>query len=239
MTSSNTPETFPIAIEGGHVTARHYAATPPPVATLVFAHGAGSSQSHPAITTFMHALAERGIEGVTFDFPYREQGRKIPDRAPVLEQCYAAVIAQVRERLASARDQLFIGGRSMGGRMATQLAAQDAQLPIAGLVLLGYPLHPPGQPSKRRDAHLPQVGRPMLIVQGSRDTFGTPDEMRPVFEPLAPLATLHIVEGADHSLVVSRTASKQAPVNDAIRRVVVDWMTAITRADAATRPPQR
>lgn len=220
------------------MTAFHYAATPPAAATLVFAHGAGSSQTHPSITTFMHALAARGFDGVTFNFPYREQGRKIPDRAPVLEQCYAAVIAQTRERVASAREWLFVGGRSMGGRMATQLAAQQAALPIAGLVLLGYPLHPPGQPSKRRDAHLPHVGRPMLIVQGSRDTFGTPDEMRPVFEPLAPLATLHIVEGADHSLVVSRTPAKQAPVTEAIQLVVAEWMTAITRAGGATRTPQ-
>lgn len=220
------------------MTAFHYAATPPSVATLVFAHGAGSSQSHPAITSFMQALAACGVDGVTFNFPYREQGRKIPDRAPVLEQCYAAVIAQTLQRVASARMHLFIGGRSMGGRMATQLAAQQASLPIAGLVLLGYPLHPPGQPTKRRDAHLPHVKRPMLVVQGSKDTFGTPDELHPVFAPLVPRATLHIVEGADHSLVVSRTASRQAPTNEAIRALVVDWMTTLTREDKATRPPQ-
>lgn len=216
------------------MTAFHYAATPPAVGTLIFAHGAGSSQTHPAITSFMQALAAQGIDGVTFNFPYREQGRKIPDRAPILEQCYAHVIAATRERLTSARTWLFIGGRSMGGRMATQLAAQQRDLPVAGLVLLGYPLHPPGQPAKRRDAHLPLIRQPMLIVQGSKDTFGTPDEMHPVFDPLAPRATLDIVEGADHSLVVSRTASRQAPVNDAIRTRVVDWMRAITRAGEAT-----
>lgn len=216
------------------MTAFHYAATPPAVGTLIFAHGAGSSQTHPAITSFMQAIAAHRIDGVTFNFPYREQGRKIPDRAPVLEQCYAAVIAATRERLASARARLFIGGRSMGGRMATQLVAQQPELAVAGLVLLGYPLHPPGQPSKRRDAHLPLVRQPMLVVQGSRDTFGTPDEMHPVFDPLAPRATLHIVEGADHSLVVSRTASRQAPVNDAIRARVVDWIRAITEAGEAT-----
>lgn len=216
------------------MTAFHYAATPPAVCALIFAHGAGSSQTHPAITSFMQALTAHGIDGVTFNFPYREQGRKMPDRAPVLEQCYAAVIAATRERLASARARLFIGGRSMGGRMATQLAAQQRDLPIEGLVLLGYPLHPPGQPSKRRDAHLPLVRRPMLVVQGSKDTFGTPDEMRPVFDPLAPRATLHIVDGADHSLVVSRTASRQAPVNDAIRTLVVDWIRALTAEGEAT-----
>lgn len=211
------------------MTALHYAATTPSVGTLVFAHGAGSSQSHPAITSFMEALAARGFDGVTFNFPYRERGRRIPDKAPVLEQCYAAVIAQVRERIASARQWLFIGGRSMGGRMATQLAAQQPDLPVAGLVLLGYPLHPPGQPHKRRDAHLPGVTQPMLVVQGSKDTFGTPDEMHAVFDPLAPRATLHIVHGADHSLVVSRTPARQAPTNDAVRTTVEAWMLSIIR----------
>ena len=90
-------------------------------------------------------------------------------------------------------------GLSMGGRMATHVAAADRDLPVAGLIMLGYPLHPPGQPQKRRDAHLPSVQRPMLIVQGSRDTFGTPEELGPVLEPLVPRATLHVIRGGDHS----------------------------------------
>ena len=96
----------------------------------------------------------------------------------MLEGCYRAVIDAVRDRVDSARRALFIGGKSMGGRIATQVAAADAALPLAGLVLLGYPLHPPGQPDRLRDAHLPQVARPMLFVQGTRDTFGTPARAR-------------------------------------------------------------
>ena len=122
---------------------------------------------------FAQALSALGLDVVTFNFLYTEQKRRIPDRAPVLEDCYRAVIDAVRARLDSATRALFIGGKSMGGRIATQVAAADPQLPIAGLVLLGYPLHPPGQPHKLRDAHLPLVGRPMLFVQGSRDAFGT------------------------------------------------------------------
>lgn len=115
--------------------------------------------------------------------------------------------------------------------MATQLAASDPTLPIAGLVLLGYPLHPPGNPAKRRDAHLPAVKRPMLVIQGSRDTFGTPEELHPVFDPLTPAATLHVIDGGDHSYKVARAgATGQAAIDSDVRQAAVDWMTAIMRA---------
>ena len=91
----------------------------------------------------------------------------------------------------------------MGGRAATHVAADDPAIPIEGLVLLGYPLHPPGRPDQLRDAHLPGVGRPMLFIQGSRDTFGTPSELKPILGSLSPLPTLHTVEGGDHSLKVA------------------------------------
>ncbi|MGC4085839.1 MAG: alpha/beta fold hydrolase [Vicinamibacterales bacterium] len=112
------------------------------------AHGAGAGQRHPFMVGFARGMAARGFDIVTFDFPYMEQRRKLPDRAPVLENCYAAVIDATRARVSSARDCLFIGGKSMGGRMATQLAASRQDIALAGLVLLGYPLHPPGNPGK-------------------------------------------------------------------------------------------
>jgi len=176
---------------------------------------------------FAQALSELGIDLVTFNFFYTEQKRKAPDRAPVLEACYRAVIASVREHLDSARDALFIGGKSMGGRIATQVAAADAALPVAGLVLLGYPLHPPGQPQKLRDAHLPSVRRPMLFIQGSRDAFGTPDELAPVLAPLSPSPTLHVVDGGDHSFKLGRKDPvRQSAVHADIQKHIVAWIKA-------------
>jgi predicted alpha/beta-hydrolase family hydrolase len=151
----------------------------------------------------------------------------VPDKAPVLEGCYRAVIDAVRTHVQAdpARGGLFIGGKSMGGRIATQVAAADRDLPIAGLVLLGYPLHPPGRPEQRSDAHLPAIRRPMLFVQGSRDTFGTPAELSPVLDQLDPAPTLHVVAGGDHSFKVSRTdTAKQAAVYDDVQRTIVDWI---------------
>jgi len=214
------------------VTALHYGVAPPPSAALIVAHGAGAGQHHPSITAFARGMAELGFDVVTFNFPYTEQQRRLPDRAPVLEACYRAVINATRARLASAQACLFIGGKSMGGRMATHVAAADASLPVAGLVLLGYPFHPPGKPEKRRDGHLPFVRRPMLVVQGSRDTFGTPDEIGPVFGALSPPATLHGVEGGDHSFKVARVGRDgQAAIDAAIREHVARWMRSVMQAD--------
>lgn len=195
-------------------------------ATLILAHGAGAPQLHPFMVSFARALSERGFDVVTFNFLYAEQRRKVPDRMPQLISCYRAVIEAARAELPSARERLFIGGKSMGGRAATHVAAADAALVLAGLVLLGYPLHPPGRPDQLRDAHLPDVRRPMLFVQGSRDTFGTPSELKPILASLVPLPTLHHVEGGDHSFKVSGRDARprQAAVYAEIQDVVADWI---------------
>lgn len=211
--------------DGTTVGARYYpAASPEDVgARLILAHGAGAPQSHPFMVAFARGLAERGVDVVTFDFPYMEARRRVPDPAPVLERCYLRAIAAVRagppggaSGAAKGADRrppaLFIGGKSMGGRIASHVAAfhADAAGDLAGLVFLGYPLHPPGRPDRRRDAHLPDIAAPVLFVQGSRDAFGTPDELRPVLDILGSRAELLVVEGGDHSFVVSRTASASA-----------------------------
>jgi predicted alpha/beta-hydrolase family hydrolase len=171
-------------------------------ATLVLAHGAGGRQTHPWMIRTAHALLGRGFDVVTFDFLYSHAGRRVPDRNDVLDATWRAVAEAVRERQGRQRP-LFVGGKSMGGRIATQVAAQSGFGDIAGLVLLGYPLHPPGKPERLRAAHLPKVRSPMLFVQGSRDGFGTPDELRPIVESL-PAAELFVVEGGDHSLVTPK-----------------------------------
>ena len=123
----------------------------------------------------------------------------------------------------------------MGGRIATQVAAADPDLDVNGLVLLGYPLHPPGRPDQRRDAHLPAVGRPMLFVQGSRDAFGTPIELAPVLETFTRRATLHIVEGGDHSFTVARDRTRQTAVLDQVQRTIVEWIRTLTSRSVDAR----
>ena len=178
---------------------------------------------------FARALSERGIDAFTFNFLYTEQGRKVPDRMPQLVACFRAVIDVARAEVAGARERLFIGGKSMGGRASTHVAAEDRDLPIKGLVLLGYPLHPPGRPDQTRDAHLPGVRRPMLFVQGTRDTFGTPSELKPILSSLAPPPTLHTVDGGDHSFKISGRDQKtrQEAVYSEIQDAIVDWMTRV------------
>ena len=225
MSSSINPEAFAVALDAGQtVTALHYAAGQPASgAALIVAHGAGAGQTSPFMVDFARALATRGFDTVTFNFLYTEQRRRLPDRAPVLEACYAAVIEETRRRLQSARDALFIGGKSMGGRMATHLGAQDVA-GLKGIVVLGYPLHPPGQPDKLRVAHLSAIHVPVLIVQGEKDTFGAPDEFKPHLKTMTAPVLLHAIAGADHSLTVR--SKKGADVFDGILTFVADWIRA-------------
>jgi predicted alpha/beta-hydrolase family hydrolase len=198
-------------------------------AVIVLAHGAGAGQRSTFMVDFAEALSDMGVDVVTFNFPYVEQRRKIPDRAPVLEACYRSVILAVRGELESARRALFIGGKSMGGRIATQVAAADPDLPIDGIALLGYPLHPPGRPQQRRDKHLPAIRVPILIAQGSRDTFGTPPEFEPILRA-APTATLYVVVGGDHSFKLARKdAAAQAAIYDDLQRTIVEWIEGVSR----------
>ena len=190
-------------------------------AALILGHGAGAGQRSAFMVDFAAALSALGIDVITFNFLYIEQGRKIPDRAPALEACSRAVLDAIYADVPSARRALFIGGKSMGGRIATQVAAADPRLRVAGLVLLGYPLHPPGKPDERRDKHLPAIARPMLFVQGTRDAFGTPDELAPILSALQPTPIVHVVPKGDHSFKLSRKdpAAQAALYADAQRAI--------------------
>src|SRR5438477_4838801 len=173
--------------------------------TLILGHGAGADQTSGFMVAFANALAERGIDVVTFNFLYSEHRRRIPDPNGRLESCWRAVIETVRGRIASGAGRLAIGGKSMGGRIASQVAAGGVG-DLAGLVFLGYPLHPPGRPDRLRAAHLRDVRAPMLFVQGSRDAFGTPAELQPIITQLGSLADLFVVDGGDHSFKVPKSA---------------------------------
>jgi predicted alpha/beta-hydrolase family hydrolase len=198
--------------------------------TLILGHGAGAGQTSDFIVSFASGLAARGIDIITFNFLYREQGRRIPDPNDKLEACYRAVIEVVREQKKS-RNALAIGGKSMGGRIASQVAASGIG-ELAGLVFLGYPLHPPGRPDRLRAKHLSDIQAPMLFVQGSRDAFGTPDELRPIVTSLEPPAGLYVVEGGDHSFKVRKGAGQDdtyRAIQDHIAAWLHEWI-AVKRA---------
>jgi uncharacterized protein len=204
-----------------------YRASDPAGRLLVLAHGAGAGQHHPFMTAIASRLAARGVDVVTFDFDYMREGRKVPDRAPVLEACFGRVVDSAMARDEFSAHRLLIGGKSMGGRMATHLAAEDfvarggAGPRLSGTIALGYPLHPPGKPQQLRTGHLPAIRTPLLVVQGSRDAFGTPDELRPFITTMSGPVTLHVVEGGDHSLVVTR--SPRDGVLDTVADVIARW----------------
>jgi len=178
------------------------------------------------------ALCGLGVDVVTFNFLYTERRRHAPDRRPLLDACCRAVIEAARRQVAGPQRPLFAGGKSMGGRIATHVAAEHRDLGLSGIVLLGYPLHPPGRPAERRDAHLPAIGLPMLFVQGSHDTFGTPEELRPALAPLSPPATLHVVEGGDHSFKIrKRDPARQAALLRDAHRAIAEWIGRVSRTD--------
>ncbi len=191
--------------------------------TLLLGHGAGANQTSGFMRDFAGALAARGIEVVTFNFLYSEQGRNAPDRADKLEACYRAVIETVSKKLGDNR--LFIGGKSMGGRIASQVAAQGME-GLHGLVFLGYPLHPPGSPEKLRAEHLSKINKPMLFVQGERDPFGTPDELQPIIKKLKPAAKIYPIAQGDHSFKVPKKSP--VPQDEVYRRAqdaIAAWLT--------------
>lgn len=195
-------------------------------ATLILAHGAGAGRHTRFIVDAGRELSRRGVTTITFDFPYIAAGRKVPDKAPVLEAHWEAVIAQVRND-ADERLPLAIGGKSMGGRMASHVAARGIE-GVRGLVFLGYPLHPPGRPAQRRDAHLPAIRIPMLFVQGSRDEFGTAAEIRELLPRCHASARLVEVEGGDHSFKVpARSGRTASQVLDRVYDAVAEFVKAL------------
>jgi uncharacterized protein len=165
---------------------------------LVLAHGAGSGMRAPFMEGFAEEIGRLGVATLRFEFPYMQAGRRAPDRPPVLIDAWRDAFADGVSR--AGRRRVFAGGKSMGGRIASMAAAEG--MPAAGLVFLGYPLHPPGRPEKIRDAHLPDVPVPMLFLQGSRDTFARPDLLAGVLARLGPRAQHVEVAGGDHSFRV-------------------------------------
>lgn len=216
------------ASESDSVTALLYAASKKDRLgiTVILGHGAGANQLTPFMRLFASGLAERGFDAMTFNFIYMEQGRRVPDPKAKLESCYGSVIEAAGKHEKLKGNRIVIGGKSMGGRIASQVAATDEIAEkISGLVLLGYPLHPPGHHEKLRDAHLNQIKAPLLIVQGSRDAFGTSEELREAIKRLHLPATLHVIEGGDHSLKVPKSSGlSQQQVYDSAMDEIAHWL---------------
>ena len=191
--------------------------------TVVLGHGAGGTRRTGQLVALAEALAASGRRAVLYNFPYTDARRRVPDPPELLEAATRAVGEHVRAALGGAR--VVHGGRSMGGRIASQVVAQGA--PADGLVFLGYPLHPPGRPDALRDRHLSKVGVPMLFVQGTRDTFARADLLEALVRRLGERATCHRVEGADHSFaVLKRSGRAAAEVEAEVHGAVLAWLSA-------------
>ncbi len=188
---------------------------------LVLGHGAGGSRRQPALVRLADALAGTGRRVVLYNFPYSERRQRRPDPPGVLESTTRAVGEHARTALSAER--LVHGGRSMGGRIASQVVAAGAA--ADGLVFLAYPLHPPGQPDRLRDRHLPQITVPMLFVQGTRDAFARPDLLEAVLARLGSRARLFRVDGGDHSFAVSKRSGRTAAdVEEEVLAAVRGWL---------------
>ena len=182
----------------GPITAA-YAHPRSPFATIVVAHGAGAGMDHPFLAGFASACLEEGIAALRFNFPYAESGRRSPDTEGVLRDTWRAAFEAASHRAAGR--PVWASGKSLGGRIAS-MAAADGDIDPAGLVFLGYPLHPPGRPERIRDEHLYRIEAPMLFLQGTSDPFASPELLQSVVEKLGALATLVPFEGGGHSFEV-------------------------------------
>ena len=190
-------------------------------AVFVCAHGAGGNMDDRGILQLAKVLRSRGIAVVRFNFLYKEKGSGRPDPMPRLTDCITAVVARTREEIKPRI--LIIGGRSMGGRAASMLAADGFD--CDGLLLLAYPLHPPGKPEKLRDAHLPAIKVPVICFSGTRDPFCTPSLMEEALKRVKTGWDMHWLEGADHSFHVLKSSGKtDLQVMDEVGKAAQQWV---------------
>lgn len=202
-----------------------------PAATLVLAHGAGAGMDHPFMAGFSRAMAEASVASLRFNFPYVERGRRSPDPERVLRETWLAAFAAADAM--SGGGAVFAGGKSLGGRIASMCVADG--MPAAGLVFLGYPLHPPGKPDRIRDEHLHRITVPMLFLQGTRDPFATPDLLAGVVRDLGDRATLEPVEGGNHSFRVRGARADDREIGAALAGSAAPFVRRVAGASRRTK----
>ncbi len=223
-----SPETqrWGIAVGSCETSALYQRAAGESKALFVCAHGAGGHMEDRGMERVSAVLRERGFDVVRFNFLYRARGARRPDLMPRLIECFEAVIARVRTEVGTGR--LIVGGRSMGGRAASMLAAEGCD--CDGLFLLAYPLHSPGKPENLRVAHLPRIRVPVLCINGTRDTFCERDLMEKTLESVQADWTMHWIEGADHSFRVPKASGRgEADVYAEIGEVSARWLARVGR----------
>ena len=197
-----------------------------PRACFVFAHGAGAGMTHSFMEAFANGLGERNIATLRYQFPYMEKGGKRPDPPAVAQAAVRAAVAEAAQNFPGLA--LIAGGKSFGGRMTSQARAAAPLPGVRGLAFVGFPLHPAGKPSTDRADHLAKVDIPMLFLQGSRDTLAEVALIEPVVKRLGPRASLHLVDGADHSFhVLARSGRNDREVLDEILDAFASWAAAI------------
>jgi predicted alpha/beta-hydrolase family hydrolase len=200
-------------------------APPDPVATLVLAHGAGAGMEHPFMAGFARAIAEEGVATLRFNFVYMERGRRSPDPERVLRDAWLAAF----EAATGDPGPVLVGGKSLGGRIASMCVADG--MAAAGLVFLGYPLHPPGKPERLRDEHLSRIEVPMLFVQGTADPFARTERLREVVRRLGDRATPAEVEGGDHSFNVRGRRRDPHEVGAGLAEVAAPFVRRVAEGD--------
>ena len=189
---------------------------------LALAHGAGAGMSHPFMSALADALAAVGVATLRYQFPYMEQRRRTPDTPSVATATVAAAVRAAAE--AAPGLPLLAGGKSFGGRMTSTAAAELGLQDVRGIVFFGFPLHPPKRPATKRGDHLSQVKQPMLFLQGTRDDLADLDLLRPICAKLGERATLHVIDGADHSFHVPKKSAKtDAEVLEELATTTAAW----------------
>ncbi len=188
----------------------------------VFGHGAGAGMTHAFMEDVALRLAARGVATFRYNFPYKEAGRKPPNQGPILTKTVRSAVAAAAELAPDL--PLFAGGKSMGGRMTSTAASSESLPGVRGLVFFGFPLHAPGRDSSDRGAHLAEVGRPMLFLQGTRDRLANLDLLKPLLDAVEPRPTLHVVDGADHGFhVLKRSGRTDDEVLDELCDTFAEW----------------
>jgi predicted alpha/beta-hydrolase family hydrolase len=195
-------------------------------AMLVLAHGAGAGMRHAFLSDVAYGLAQRGVDTLRYEFPYMSRGSRRPDSPPLCHATVRAAVAAARHIAPAV--PIIAGGKSFGGRMTSQAQASDALPGVRGLVFLGFPLHPPQEPSAARAAHLARIEIPMLFLQGTRDEFATQAHLMPVIEALGARARLELFRDADHSFHVPvRSGRTDAQVRDELLDAIAAFSVAL------------